>query len=76
MFKVPEDIESKYRFVMLAALRAEQLQAGATPRVENAAPRKPTILAQQELAQGLVAEWSAEQPTEEPAEAEVASEEE
>ncbi len=32
MYKLPEDLESKYRFVTLASRRAEQLQAGAVPR--------------------------------------------
>ena len=53
MYKLPEDLESKYRFVTLAALRAEQLQAGALPRVEAHA-RKATIVAQEEVASGLV----------------------
>lgn len=60
MFKLPEDLESKYRFVTLAALRAEQLQAGAVPRVESAS-RKGTVIAQQEVAQRMVVEWSQEQ---------------
>ena len=32
-FKLPEDLESKYKFVTLAAKRAEQLQVGAVPKV-------------------------------------------
>jgi DNA-directed RNA polymerase subunit K/omega len=53
MFKLPEEMESKYRFVTLASLRAEQLQAGALPRVAGPA-RKATLLAQEEVARGLV----------------------
>ena len=47
MFKLPEDMESKYRFVTLAALRAEQLQAGALPRVSGPPPtdKPPPALA-------------------------------
>ena len=60
MFKLPEELESKYRFVTLAALRAEQLQAGALPRVETPS-RKPTVIAQQEVAGGLVSEWREDQ---------------
>ncbi len=56
MFKLPEDLESKYRFVTLAALRAEQLQAGALPRVETLS-RKHTVIAQEEVAAGVVGEW-------------------
>lgn len=62
MFKLPEDLESKYRFVTLAALRAEQLQAGALPRLETAST-KSTVIAQEEVAQGVVQSWSTEQDT-------------
>jgi len=57
MFKLPESIENKYRFVTLAAKRAEQLQAGALPRVHDT-ERKNTVLAQQEVAAGLIELWS------------------
>lgn len=53
MFKLPETVGNKYRWVTLAALRAEQLQIGALPRVQSES-RKPTMIAQEELAQGLV----------------------
>ncbi len=72
MIKVPENSMSKYRFVMLAALRAEQLQAGAIPRIESDT-RKPTVLAQEEVAAGLVDVWDPNQP--QPAETETAFEE-
>jgi DNA-directed RNA polymerase omega subunit len=52
---------SKYRFVMLAALRAEQLQAGAVPRIDSDT-RKATVLAQEEVAAGLVDVWDGTQP--------------
>lgn len=61
MFKPTETAMSKYRFVMLAALRAEQLQAGALPRVDSDT-RKPTVLAQEEVAAGLVDAWDGNQP--------------
>ena len=57
MFKLPENVENKYRFVTLAAKRAEQLQAGALPRVQEA-QRKPTVVAQQEVAAGLIELWN------------------
>lgn len=60
MYKLPEGMESKYRFVTIASLRAEQLQAGATPRVDSTS-RKPTVVAQQEIAEGVVAEWRPEE---------------
>ena len=71
MFKLPENLESKYRFVMLAALRAEQLQAGAVPRVDAAA-RKATVTAQEEVAVGAVGPWD---PSQEPPPAEAPAEE-
>jgi DNA-directed RNA polymerase omega subunit len=61
MFKLPENLESKYRFVTLSALRAEQLQAGAKPRLETGI-RKPTVVAQEEVALGLVEPWDPSQP--------------
>jgi len=57
MYKLPEDLESKYRFVTLASKRAEQLQLGALPRVERSG-RKSTVVAQQEVAAGLIETWN------------------
>lgn len=54
MYKLPEQLESKYKFVTLASKRAEQLQMGSLPRVETPTPRKTTVLAQEEVAKGLV----------------------
>ena len=56
MFRIPENWESKYRFVTLAALRAEQLQSGSRARLESK-HSKPTIIAQQEVSAGLVGQW-------------------
>jgi len=61
MVKPTDAPMSKYRFVMLAALRAEQLQAGAIPRVDSDT-RKATVLAQEEVAAGLVDAWDGTQP--------------
>jgi len=61
MFKLPDDLENKYRFVTLAAKRAEQLQVGALPRVGvGEGERKATVVAQEEVAAGLVEVWSPE----------------
>jgi DNA-directed RNA polymerase omega subunit len=60
MFKVPENLESKYRFVTLSALRAEQLQIGAQPRVPQPS-HKHTVAAQEEVAAGLVEAWDPEE---------------
>ena len=61
MNKLPDNTMSKYRFVMLAALRAEQLQAGAIPRIDSDT-RKATVLAQEEVAAGVVDAWDGSQP--------------
>ena len=53
MFKLPEGLKSKYEFVTLAAKRAEQLQAGALPRLHRDT-NKVTVIAQAEVAAGLV----------------------
>jgi DNA-directed RNA polymerase omega subunit len=71
MFKIPEDFESKYRFVMLSALRAEQLQAGALTRIDTVS-HKATVMAQEEVAAGVVQAWDPNQP--QPAEVAVESE--
>lgn len=52
----PHLMDSKFRFVLVAARRAEQLVRGARPRVE-VAQSKPTRVAMEELRRGLV-EWS------------------
>ena len=57
MYKLPENMESKYRFVTLASKRAEQLQCGAPARVDEGA-RKATVIAQAEVAAGLVDVWN------------------
>ena len=45
---LPREIDSKFRFITVAAQRAKQLQNGAKPRVE-ARSRKPTRIAMQEV---------------------------
>ena len=53
MIIIPDNIDSKYRFVILSALRARQIQGGSTPMVKE--PRhKATQVAQKEILQGLV----------------------
>ncbi len=54
MYKLPENLGSKYAFVSTASSRAEQLQTGARPRTPNPEGRKLTIIAQEEVATGLV----------------------
>jgi len=56
MYKIPEEYMNKYRFVTLAALRGEQLQMGARPRIDSP-HQKPTLIAQEEVAEGVIAPW-------------------
>ena len=48
-------IDSKFRRVLVAAYRAEQLMKGARPKVESS-KRKPTRVAMEEVDRSLV-EW-------------------
>ena len=53
MITIPDNVDSKYRFVILSALRARQIQRGSMPMLT--APRhKATQIAQKEILQGLV----------------------
>jgi len=45
---LPKEVDSKFRFITVAAQRAKQLQNGAKPRVETRS-RKATRLAMQEV---------------------------
>ena len=60
-------VDSKFRRVLVAANRAEQIMRGARPKVETG-KRKPTRLAMEELDNSLV-EWGYGPPPQpEPAE--------
>ncbi len=50
MRQIPEKIDSKFRFVLLAATRAEQIMRGAQPKVTKAGA-KHTRLAMEEVFQ-------------------------
>jgi len=50
---LPKDVDSKFRFITVAAQRAKQLQGGAKPRVETRS-RKPTRIAVEETIAGTV----------------------
>lgn len=51
----PQEIDSKYRMIILAAQRSKQIQRGARPRVEMDAQRhKPTRVALEEVQQGKI----------------------
>jgi DNA-directed RNA polymerase subunit omega len=60
---LPKNVDSKFRFITVAAQRAKQLQNGAKPRVELKS-RKPTRVAMQEVLANAVS-WevrSGEEP--------------
>lgn len=50
---IPQGIDSKFRFILVAARRARQLQAGARPLVQTQT-KKVTKVAQMEVEAGLV----------------------
>jgi DNA-directed RNA polymerase omega subunit len=50
-----QEIDSKYRLIILAAKRSKQLQRGARPRIEiDPTKHKPTRIALEEVIQGKV----------------------
>ncbi|MDE3178716.1 MAG: DNA-directed RNA polymerase subunit omega [Acidobacteriota bacterium] len=51
--EIPHSIDSKFRFILVAAKRARQLQAGARPLVQTPY-KKTTKVAMAELEAGLV----------------------
>jgi DNA-directed RNA polymerase subunit omega len=51
--KLIEGFDSNYRYILVAARRARQLQSGAPPVVETAS-RKPCRIAQDEIKAGKV----------------------
>ena len=50
---VPSEFDSKFRFILVAAERAKQLQNGAPPRLDLKS-RKPAFVAIREVEKGLV----------------------
>lgn len=59
-FYIPDDQEqSTYRYIIVSAKRARQLQSGARPFLPTTS-RKPTVIAAEEVRRGLV-KW--EDPT-------------
>lgn len=62
MRELPESIDSRFRYVLIASKRAEQLIQGAMPR-SRTRHAKPTRIAMDELEAGLV-NWSHEAPDE------------
>ena len=52
---IQEDYDSKFRFVLLAAQRSEQLIKGARPRVDKISPKHAKIAMQEVLEKSI--EW-------------------
>ncbi len=50
---LPQGIDSKFRFILISARRARQLQSGAKPAIQTQS-KKVMRVAQQELAAGVV----------------------
>lgn len=63
---IPDDADqSTYRFIIVAAKRARQLQGGARPILPTSA-KKPTVIAMEEVRRGLVKYTLTRPPGEEP----------
>lgn len=53
MQKLPENVGSKYRFIIIAAERAKQLQNNAKPKIKIKST-KPAFVAMREVEEGLI----------------------
>ncbi len=53
MQKIPENIGSKYRYIIIAAERAKQLQSNAKPKIKTKST-KPAHIAMKEVQDGLI----------------------
>jgi DNA-directed RNA polymerase subunit omega len=53
MQKIPDGIGSKYRFIIIAAERAKQLQNNARPKIKTKST-KPAHIAMLEVESGLI----------------------
>lgn len=73
MEQIPDRIDSTFRYILIAAKRAEQLVRGARPRIEMPL-RKPSRVAMREVVENLV-DWDyGPPPAPEPVEAPPAAE--
>ena len=50
---IPQAVDSKYRFILLSAKRARQLQSGARPLIQTT-NKRPTKVAQLEVGANLI----------------------
>ncbi len=53
IIKVPDEIDSKFRFILVAAERAKQLQNGAPPKIDVKST-KPAFIALREAELNLI----------------------
>ncbi|MDA2926653.1 DNA-directed RNA polymerase subunit omega [Acidobacteria bacterium AH-259-O06] len=53
IIKIPKEFDSKFRFILVAAERAKQIQNGAPPKID-VKTGKPSYISIQEVEQGLV----------------------
>jgi len=56
MERIPDRVDSTFRFILIAANRAEQLMRGARPRVDMPHGTKPSRIALREVSENLV-DW-------------------
>jgi DNA-directed RNA polymerase subunit omega len=64
---LPKEVDSKFRFITVAAQRAKQIQNGAKPRVDVKS-RKATRIAMHEVLAGAVSWEVKEEPAKKEAE--------
>lgn len=53
IFRLPKEFDSKFRFILVAAERAKQLQNGAPPKLDLQS-RKSAFVAIREVEEGLI----------------------
>jgi len=53
--RIPERIDSTFRYILVSARRAEQLMRGARPKVDGG-PNKPSRIAMREVSDELI-DW-------------------
>lgn len=53
IFHLPKEFDSKFRFILVAAERAKQLQNGAPPKLDTSS-RKPAYVAIREVEESRV----------------------
>jgi DNA-directed RNA polymerase omega subunit len=54
MRDLPESVDSKYRFITIAAKRCEQLQKGARAKIKTSGMTKLTTVAMEEVLDDLI----------------------